>query len=540
MPELFRAYEANGTTVPTYFIESSAPDNVDDIPSRSVPPRQLKPIDADKAIDEIARHLSEAETPNLVIMVHGFNNPEADVLAGYAAASRAVERDPQLSGQRGLVCVGYRWPSEALFQPKGTYAALPAALRGVLLVGAGLCLIYLLYHLLISTGLVGDSSLSGHAIVLVGLFLITVVAAGVVLRTIVYFRDNYRAIHYGAPDLIEIIRQIDRAIIRNYASRPETDAGKRNNVQLSFIGHSMGALVVTNVIRVLSDLFKEKAIRDNLNTGVVKQDSDGEAGGEAGTIPGFPLIPNDLGRAFSLMRVVLASPDIPAECLLSNRANYLAASLHRFREAYLFSNEGDEVLRQISTSVNYFSFPTRNRNHGYRLGNVEILSSAYGIIEPPARPLLEMLRVGHYTLRGLYGKLRNAAPEEVQDRVPGAFSYFDCTDYVDTDNDGQKRSLLTFARQTKLNNPEARMSGWEHFRLLFAYVRRTIAPRSRPRLPNVHGGYFDGQFCQELIYRLACLGYESTRNAYGGREQLSDKCRKKQIRALLSQNLPRA
>jgi hypothetical protein len=60
------------------------------------------------------------------------------------------------------------------------------------------------------------------------------------------------------------------------------------------------------------------------------------------------------------MRFVLASPDISAEALLSNRANFLASSLRRFREAYLFSNEGDEVLRQISTTANYFSFPTKS------------------------------------------------------------------------------------------------------------------------------------------------------------------------------------
>ena len=71
----------------------------------------------------------------------------------------------------------------------------------------------------------------------------------------------------------------------------------------------------------------------------------------------------------------LASPDIPAETLLSNRGNFLASALSRFQEAYLFSNEGDEVLRQISTLANYFpcSRP-KAATHGFRLGNVEILS----------------------------------------------------------------------------------------------------------------------------------------------------------------------
>jgi len=51
--------------------------------------------------------------------------------------------------------------------------------------------------------------------------------------------------------------------------------------------------------------------------------------------------------------------------------------LSRFDEAYLFSNEGDEVLRQISTLANYFVFPAKSKNHGFRLGNVEILSRKF-------------------------------------------------------------------------------------------------------------------------------------------------------------------
>jgi hypothetical protein len=70
-----------------------------------------------------------------------------------------------------------------------------------------------------------------------------------------------------------------------------------------------------------------------------------------------------------------------AETLLSNRGNFLASALARFDEAYLFSNEGDEVLRQISTLANYFVSPTKSRNYGFRLGNVEILSSNFGLID---------------------------------------------------------------------------------------------------------------------------------------------------------------
>jgi hypothetical protein len=37
-----------------------------------------------------------------------------------------------------------------------------------------------------------------------------------------------------------------------------------------------------------------------------------------------------------------------------------------------------------------------------------------------------------------------------------------------------------------------------------------------------------------LIYRLACLGYRDTVAAYGGADPLSQACKDKQIRGLLS------
>jgi hypothetical protein len=54
----------------------------------------------------------------------------------------------------------------------------------------------------------------------------------------------------------------------------------------------------------------------------------------------------------------------------------------------------------------------------------------------------------------------------------------------------------------------------------------------------VHGGYFEGVLSQQLIYRLACLGYIDTVKAYGGEAALSQLCKDKQIRGLLSPQLP--
>jgi hypothetical protein len=511
MANLFRAYQVRNVKIPTYLIESSAPINVDDRPSHEPVPEQLMPIEATTAINEIAEHLRAAPEPNLVVMVHGFNNPEPAVLSWFASASAAIETDDCLVRRPGLVCVGYRWPSEHMWQPlHGTFAASSALLRGVLGMGVLLLVCSLSYLVLRWAGIFSPDRFFTFLAILAGLIAVPLIgtfAAGAILRAIVYFRDGYRAANYGAADLIEIIRQIDRSIMKSGGPRKGG-----NSVQLSFIGHSMGGFVVTNAIRSLSDLFAEKAVRPNINVGVVDAVVE--------------KIPPLMGNAFTLSRFVLASPDIPAETLLSNRANYLAASLRRFPEAYLFSSEGDEVLRQISTTVNYFSFPTRSWTHGYRLGNVEILSRNYGLIDVPPPQLLDSLRVGSYTVRELYHKLKNAHQEQVQDQLPEVFSYFDCTDYIDDDDERTQRGLLTFANQTKRNDPRARMSAIEHVLLLFSYVVK--------KRPDVHGGYFDGPLCRQLIFRLACLGAHDTSVCFGGPDQVSQECTKKQIRILLS------
>ena len=525
MPDLFGAYRVERTKIPTYFVESTAPNNVDDNPTSPSAPTGLIRIDPDRAVEEIASHLSGAEHPNLVIMIHGFNNPETNALAAYAGASQAIENDPHICNRSGLVCVGYRWPSERMCQPwRGTLDALPSLPSWLLGCGLLLSATYPFFGFVVGFG---KFTALGHLVTMLGWTLVGAIVGTALLRAIVYFRDSFRATNYGAPDLIEIIRQIDHRIIQH-----DLSAGKElavnarrdeKRVQLSFIGHSMGGFIVTNAIRILSDLFAKDTLRPRLNSGTLNEQNEWSPDS---------ISPN-IGNAFQLMRFVLASPDLPAEALLSNRANFLAASLRRFREAYLFSNEGDEVLRQISTTANYFSFPTKSWKYGFRLGNVEILSTEYGIIDPGKESLLEKLRVGYYTLQELYDNLRTARKEttkehqSVQNLLPRIFSYFDCTDYIDsTSASKQARGLLTFALKKKETYAKYRMSWWDHARLLWAYVIR--------QKPNVHGGYFEGDLCKQIIYRLACLGFDDTLAAYNGILSFSQECRKKQIRVLLS------
>ena len=234
---------------------------------------------------------------------------------------------------------------------------------------------------------------SFHAVALTSLAVAGLVLTAILLRIIVYYRDVYRATNYGVPDLIQIIRSIDSAIVKRRGRR-----GRR--VQLSLIGHSMGGFVVTNAIRVLSDVFAGGPAPLN-------------AYGARGLSKKKKTKPDknysEIGNVFVLKRFVLASPDIPAETLLSNRGNFLASALARFDEAYLFSNEGDEVLRQISTLANFFMFPTLSREHGYRLGNVEVQHKKMGGSQRwRTQFFLKVLRIGRLTLQQLYDRLQAA------------------------------------------------------------------------------------------------------------------------------------
>ena len=534
--DFFRAYKAKGTATSTYFIESTAPDNVDDeAPPSDLPPEYAphleKMDDSEKAVKQIAEDLGKGQNPNLVVMVHGFNNPGPNVLRMYTSAVLAIGRDPQISGREGLVCVGYRWPSENMGAPRrGARDALPTLAGWILTLGILVVVISLPFYFIPGTANVALNwlgRLGEHVFTLIGWTAAGLMLMAVLLRIIVYFRDNYRASNYGIPDLIQVIRAIDAEIMRQREQSSRTEPWPR--VQLSFIGHSMGGFVVTNAIRTLSDVFAVPV--DALNS---------YGAGSSPTLRPEPPL-NLIGKTFELKRFVLASPDIPAETLLSTRGNFLASALSRFDEAYLFSNEGDEVLRQISTLANYFVFPAKSKNHGFRLGNVEILSRSFGMIDVNEQDYLRVLRIGNLTLQELYDTLEDArekrlvtaaaAPEQAP--LPKRFTYFDCTDYIDRDNPDKPDTrnnwlaLLTFARWRKEYDAEARLRWYSHLHLFFAYV-------VHHQKPNVHGGYFEGMLSQELIYRLACLGYDDTVRAYGDEAVLGEACAQKQIRMLVS------
>jgi hypothetical protein len=202
---------------------------------------------------------------------------------------------------------------------------------------------------------------------------------------------------------------------------------------------------------------------------------------------------------------VLIAPDIPINTILSGRANVLQSALRRFEETYLFSNEGDLALRLASSFANYFSFPARRRASGYRLGNLAIRDTEkYGIVnldkgkkKPPYPFSLDHLFVDSFNLSQSLKIIQAEyymVQRENREKVYNLFTCFDCTDYTDFGQNSNSKPyrLLTIAR-----------GKWEP-QLLY-YLRLILANAFGGK--DTHGGYFQGEFCQALMYRLAFFGF---------------------------------
>lgn len=397
-----------------------------------------------------------------------------------------------------------------------------------------------------------------------------ILLALILLRLSTYLRDNYRATNFGVLDLVELIRQLDQAVFEAQLSKnienqditeevlkkmhitrekweaidgnekielwKEITASTIKKIKLNFLGHSMGCFVVTNTIRILSDVFAPNSINKHPDS--------------------------NIGRVFSLGRLILVAPDIPTETIMPRRANFLRSSLRRCEEAYVFTNEGDLALRLASTAANYFSFPAKTRFSGYRLGNLTVKhfdkqtdhcvrrlkDQDYGIVNEGTinEPYLHLeIRASNQEHRNLdeLRSLKSVEKEKINSigevPVTDLFTYFDCTDYIDfqgelresEQNQGKPKGVVSNAlRQSALNL-------WDYASLSLAYFNFNRGSQGI----NVHGGYFDGKFSQKAMYQLAFLGFRGFLENLQPGCQISDQlnalsaeCRKKQIQVVLS------
>lgn len=532
--------------VPGYFAVSTAPPNIEDqndpdllltkITAKLQPDLELLEKRADnlEPVQSIARTIAamgrSQSVVDLVITIHGYNTDIVSVKDWYKKIWQYANEQIAIDN---AVFLGYRWSSE-------TIGNIPRnLLKGI----QALPVLLALFLVLGLSGAIGSAVVSDDIswVFVASFFLAMLVVTLLLLRMVVYFRDNYRATNFGVPDLVELIRQLDQAL------QEEMPQAEKPFVRLSFIAHSMGGFVTTNAVRILSDVFAPESI--------------GTASG-AGKKPS-----SKIGRVFFLGRLVLASPDIPSATIVPGRANFLKSSLRRFEEAYLFSNEGDLALRIASTAANYFSFPTNQRIRGHRLGNVtvsrQVGSNQYGVVNWDSLKNITSADLAKLDLSKLLEintlwkgvSLSTLQPQKTEDEEPIAnlFTYLDCTDYFD------RKYIQTRSSQANRSTPSESLTRTPRKLLCYRLDRPWLNPLVYPwlmlnwmifRTIDVHGGYFDGEFTRATIYNLAFVGFRqylcslgsSSSTAGASCDNLTDLferqfnqcCRDKQIQVVFS------
>jgi hypothetical protein len=519
-----------------YCIVSTAQNNVEDTPEDKDNPSI--------SIQEIAAYILNKKQSNpqanidIVVQIHGYNTGDG-YQEDYRKASLEIAKIQRLdkSPDRIVIFLGYAWPSEKIrfFSPiftalNGALTALPGWLKSASVLGIiGIATILLIYFLPgfgdainrpiqfnlsaeNSFGWLSATELSSLlifilqamrellrlALLIAILFLMPTVVL-ILLRMSGYFRDSYRATNYGVPDLVQFFRAFEYVLLEKQNSQPNMFYGK-NRIRLSFIGHSMGGFVTTNLVRVLSDVFDNIDTKKNVLSDVFdNKDAQGNKADALSVIDGDKIVADkgkkrsSIGQCFSLERLILVSPDIPLNAILSGRSNFLSSSLSRFQESYLFSNEGDMVLLLLSTVANYISFPSTTGLMGYKLGNIGIEKHYVDNDDLQKYTMSRFPRVGdeldaeNVLLKKLvigidHEKLIKTTKEEPF--VAQEFTYFDCTDYL----------------RCKLSRKKENPRKYQPLNLInYAALIRDIG--------GTHSGYFDQAETREAIYTLACKGF---------------------------------
>jgi pimeloyl-ACP methyl ester carboxylesterase len=546
--------------IPGYFFMSTAPINVEDNSrgqSSCINLEQCmhsydkcKSLDSCKntlfsVIDEITTILVEnPENAEIIIAIHGYNTEAPGAKEWCKDIYKYVNKQYSDNRDKGTIFIGYNWPSESFSSNKKEildilyfpffrkivceFTALPTLLQTVSL---SISLIILVLAFILPGK---DLNFPAILVSILAIASIGAILGIVLMRVFAYLRDAYRATNFGVLDLVELVRQLDKEIVNKFSENdrePKKAFWKNKKVKLSFIGHSMGGFVVTSVVRILSDVFDQTSIEPicrNENT------------------PEKPPS-SDIGNVFSLERLILVSPDIPLESIIPGRANFLRSSLRRFKESYLFSNEGDMILRAFSTAANYLSFSARTADRSFRLGNVTLDHSAQdgmvnqdddgSLIYGSDYSFLEKLFIGSSNKQKSLDEIVTSSKlqkntQSADTPIAEYFTYFDCTNYVEKGKNGKRKGMVSRALHKQT------LSFWDCTLLLWD---------SLCKKRDVHAGYFEGDFGKKTIYGLAFLGFEkfissldTSRDTLSKDEKLnllrglSKQCEERGIQVLLS------
>lgn len=492
-PQLvIKRYHQTGTTFAHCLVCSTVPKNAENKYREDLLLDHSCSLFSLSQLKETLKNFIESEWENsgqnilkkitIILDIHGYNVPLKNFEKNtYELLKRKFQADT--SGKKlddFVIFINFSWPSESAFKSQwiGFFQAMPIMLQFILIGAVALIILF------------GATPLYSLGLILAGLGLCLVA-----LRLVVYFRDRDRAANHGVFDAVELVRWLHvilQEILQEKTHHsPEATEHLKSDpeffgvVNLSFIAHSMGCFVTTQMIRILSDIFDPSVIRRWKTT-------DGPFGGKDTK---SPLTAEEavelkkIGHFFILKSLILASPDIPIWAITSSRSNFLQSCLRRFQEAYLFTNDADMVLRLASTVANYFVFPSASRIGGYRLGNLTLTRNrSYG-----------MINVGDKDL-GVRAFTRNInlteKPFYSTSDVYQFFTVVDCTDYQDklvTNSDLQGRRLSVLTANNSITN-------------LLNYITTSICHLLGIGQIDSHGGYFRGKFCLDLIYLLALSG----------------------------------
>jgi hypothetical protein len=437
----------------------------------------------------------------LTLRTHGYATPdrvfyklfmaEADELNRPGNSGSKINPSPPNNLGDKHFYIGYHWPSEEPFLSPGLWVDFRYSwgiIVKFLFVLAGFAavagtLVYALLKLLVIPLLLGLGMVP--SIAHLGEFLDfrrTVEAAAVwswivpivfifwlllmqLLRLVAYQRDRYRAIHYGAPDLGEFFWRLDTALrkldserpllspeqntpapisveaskvgLEGQFSTPESSTPTPQLLTVNLIGHSMGALLMVNVLRILSDRFGKDDRGAVLPDMMVVQTDAGEQ-----LIPQYlsAATADRIGDYMLLDKLILAGPDIPLEFLREGRNNYVRSAMRRCRQIYLMSSDRDTVLRYMSALGNWFSEPSLEMS-GLRLGNVYLKPVPSSGEDTPYRPFI----------RNMSGSLPAVAPTSAYDLFQ-KFNYIDCSEMVGLNGVKLPLNLFTGVAIDILNN----------------------------------------------------------------------------------------
>ncbi|BAU43444.1 alpha/beta hydrolase [Leptolyngbya sp. O-77] len=384
---------------------------------RSLPnPKLFRPL---FNVDELAEIIHQRKVRALTLRTHGYANPAGGFYkflsdeANYLYARPKPGAEPTDTLGEDHLYIGYHWPSEQPVFNRGLMRDSMSNLEILMkFLGSLLLLSFIPSVVLIGItelaekiDLVRDVGPQWHLAIAAGVFFLWL-SLLMLLRSVVYQRDRYRAIHYGAPDLAEFFWRLDKSLKRlmlQDMGLPERDeraqlALKRDRKLVNLIGHSMGGLVLVNVLRVLSDRFG-------------KDDQESNEDG--------------LGDCLKLGKLILASPDIPLELLREGRNNYVRSAIRRCEQIYLMSSDRDIVLRYLSTLGNWFSEPSVEMS-GLRLGNVFLPPNPEKEIQKTPRRKRRREQLKILLIRGAILTRQAVRPTSAYDLFEN-FSYLDCS-----------------------------------------------------------------------------------------------------------------